>query len=65
MKYTLGNMLVWMAVTAFVCFVLGGAAGSYGMQDKAVEKGHAEYYLDDENNKQWRWLPVEKKESKK
>ena len=25
-------------------------------RDEAVKKGHAEYYLDLKNNKQWRWL---------
>lgn len=26
-------------------------------RDEAVKQGHAEYYLDKDNNKQWRWLP--------
>ena len=25
--------------------------------DDAVEAGHAEYYLDENNERQWRWLP--------
>lgn len=27
---------------------------------QAVRAGHAEYYLDKDNQRQWRWLPVEK-----
>jgi len=65
MRYTLGNMMLLVAVTAFVCFILGGVAGDCGMQDAAVKKGHAEYCLDDDHNKQWRWLPIEKKASEK
>ena len=31
-------------------------------QSEAVKAGHAEYYLDAKNERQWRWLPVAKKE---
>ena len=27
-------------------------------EDEAVNSGHAEYYLDEDHNKQWRWLEV-------
>lgn len=33
----------------------GGTLKVLDWQRKAVEAGHAEYYLDKDNNKQWRW----------
>ena len=27
-------------------------------KEESVKSGHAEYYLDKDNNKQWRWLPI-------
>lgn len=26
-------------------------------EDRAVKHGHAEFYLDESHNRQWRWLP--------
>ena len=28
-------------------------------KDWSVNTGHAEYYLDEAHNRQWRWLPTE------
>ena len=41
---------------SIITFVLatGGKPRSV-FQDEAVKSGHAEYYLDENNNKQWRW----------
>jgi len=44
---------------AFLAFCIGGSEGDRfareSMQDEAVRAGHAEYYLDKDNNRQWRW----------
>lgn len=42
-------------VGIFVC--LAGMDGAYSeARSEAVEAGHAEYYLDEDNERQWRWL---------
>ena len=33
------------------------------LQKEAVKAGHAEYYLDEDYQRQWRWLPVPEKEN--
>lgn len=40
-----------------------GCFGGWGMRGKSAERaavkaGHAEYYLDDKNDRQWRWKPL-------
>jgi len=37
---------------------------TYSWKNEAVKEGHAEYYLDKEHNRQWRWLTVKKIEKK-
>ena len=32
-------------------------------KDETVKQGHAEYYLDEDNQRQWRWLPAQEKEN--
>jgi len=48
---------------ALVALHVGNAlvrsAQSTTWHDQAVEAGYAEYYLDEDNQRQWRWLPVE------
>lgn len=36
----------------------GWADGILKMRDEAVAIGHAEYYLDEKHERQWRWLPA-------
>lgn len=48
--------LACIAVMLMLAFALGGLAGSEAMRRIATEEGHAEYYLDKNNNQQWRWL---------
>ncbi len=42
-------------------FVEGRMSGRERFNKEAVEKGHAEYYLDKEFEKQWRWKNDENK----
>lgn len=50
---------VRMVFVGFVCFSLGMWAGNVqgqkDFQDAAVKNQHAEYYLDQNNEKAWRW----------
>ncbi len=42
----------------------GGHLGYESHKDESVKAGHAEYYLDKDNNRQWRWLaPCGEKEN--
>lgn len=47
-------------VSVFIILLLeayfrGKDAGERKAESEAVKAGHAEYYLDSENNRQWRW----------
>lgn len=57
------HSIVW-AILAFMsllftAFVAVGKFINDQWRDEAEERGHAEYYLDDENNRQWRWKDCE------
>jgi hypothetical protein len=47
-------MLVGTVACAFLCHYLG----QYEVREEAVENGVAEYYLDEDNVKQFRWKGV-------
>lgn len=53
-------LLVFLFTTIYVIgFVTGGCIENNSFKLQAVKLGVAEYYLDDEYNKQFRWkLPV-------
>ena len=64
------NVPVWMAVlVSFVMIVLTlsfwSGVKNREWHDRAVKAGHAEFYLDKDNNRQWRWLPLDKKGAKR
>jgi hypothetical protein len=40
-----------------VVFMLGHSFACISMKNEAVKNGKAEYYLDSDNDKQWRWKP--------
>lgn len=42
------------AVVFLSGWLCGREAGDEAMQEKLVKSGHAEYYLDEDNQKQWR-----------
>lgn len=57
-------MVVSEAKTSWIAlffFIMGIAIGIIAMgaryHQMAVNLGHAEYYLDDDYDRQWRWLP--------
>lgn len=53
-----GCLLVIMA--CILCILFGGTISDgcsrKQFEDEAVKLGHAHYYLDENNNKQWEWL---------
>lgn len=49
--------LLGIGVFAGVLTATGSSASQ--LRDKAVEAGHAEYYLDENNERQWRWKPIQ------
>ena len=48
---------VLVFIFGFISGVFGTNPRSY-FEAEAVEAGHAEYYLDENYDKQWRWLPI-------
>jgi hypothetical protein len=42
-------------VTLIVCLIASPMNGA--AKQEAVKAGKAEYYLDNDNNRQWRWKP--------
>lgn len=42
-------------VGGIIGFVVGFCVATNECEKTAVKSGHAEYYLDENNNKQWRW----------
>ena len=45
-------------VCTFAIGLCGFGIGQESFKDEAVEVGHAEYYIDEDHNKQFRWLEV-------
>lgn len=50
--------LAIMIIGPIWAYSFGCDAGEQMMIDKAVVDGVAEYYLDENNNRQWRWKPA-------
>jgi len=55
-----------IAIVIVICTILATLAVSlpwvqtdYAWREEAVDKGYAEYYLDDKHQVQWRWLSKE------
>ena len=53
MKFIFGFVLGAFCIM-FMISITGGKP-RWVFQDEAVKFGHAEYYLDENLNKQWRW----------
>jgi len=51
------NAVVLVAVTSMAVFLLTGTWVSERWRTDAVKAGKAEYYLDADNQRQWRWKP--------
>ena len=53
---------VLMAIAAVLSCILGVRAGCRvtraELERSAIEAGHAEYYLDHNHQRQWRWKPT-------
>lgn len=47
-----------MIIIGFIAGALGTKNPRSYFEAEAVEAGHAEYYLDENYDKQWRWLPT-------
>jgi hypothetical protein len=51
------GMLFWLMLVAFFAGgVFGSCTRHNWWQYEAVRAGHAEFYLDKDHNRQWRWL---------
>jgi len=48
------HLAVWVAAF-FIMGIIGYLTSEVGYRRQAVRLGHAEYYLDAENNRQWQW----------
>lgn len=47
--------MIFLSVALIIGFAAGGCMTQAYCEKQAVKSGHAEYYLDENNNKQWRW----------
>jgi hypothetical protein len=57
MKSILADVLS-LSIVAGCCFVIGMVFTGKVFMESSIQAGHAEYYLDAEHARQWRWLPV-------
>ena len=48
-------LAILIAIAVFGGYWAGAASEHDDFQEKAVNEGHAEYYLDENNERQWRW----------
>lgn len=55
--FTAVMIVVWAVVLLCSSCLVGVAIGEERIKDAAVKSGHAEYYLDEKNERQWRWKP--------
>lgn len=51
---------VWLWTTLFVGTLVAVVFNLYWKED-AVKAGHAEYYIDSNNQRQWRWKEIQNK----
>lgn len=51
----IGILFCACIIGPFWAYTYGWDCGVQYMRDKAVTDGHAEYYLDENNARQWRW----------
>lgn len=59
-EFEAGTVAIVSLVVGVLCGGLFGVtATNTGWKNRAVESGHAEFYLDEDNNRQWRWLEAE------
>lgn len=55
--FDLIDFLICLCVLALVTSLTVGLCDRV-WRDKAVKQGHAEYYLDDNHNRMWRWKEI-------
>ncbi len=56
------HCLLFIVASLLAGFILGTLNGCEHMEIEAVDEGHAEYYIDKYNHREWRWLPIEKED---
>ena len=56
MANCIGGIVCTISLT-LCAYAIGNAEGRKNLQDKAVKDGKAEYYLDENHMRQWRWKP--------
>lgn len=55
----LALLLIVMSCWAPLMFFAGFDFGEWCVQCQAVEAGHAEFYIDADFQRHWRWLPAQ------
>jgi len=58
-NFVVGTAVIW------VCLICLSGVSDREWRKDAVAAGHAEFYLDKDNNRQWRWLPLDKEGAKR
>jgi len=54
-KEFISVVIVTSLLSLFAGSIIGCMLEDEHHKDEAVKQGHAEYYLDENNEKQWRW----------
>ena len=57
----LAGQVAWLALVIFAWvggLLVGRGVEQTVMRDEAAKAGHAEYYLDENHERCWRWLPA-------
>lgn len=61
---TVFSVILFIAFAITVSIVITWSRVSEAWRNEAVNTGHAEYYLDSDRDRQWRWKPVVKEIAK-
>jgi len=53
------NLQPMLSIFLVICIMIFSYLGARdSMKQEAVKRGHAEYYLNKNNKRKWRWLPT-------
>lgn len=49
------SMIIVLGIISYVGYIVGEKNGTEDMELRAVEAGHAEYYIGTNHFREWRW----------